>query len=80
MRRYTQEQAKQAIRQYPWVATQMRLNKSELNVLLKLGNKFTLADVGEIMNASQGNVSRLISSLINKHYVRRVVCGKYEKL
>lgn len=80
MRKYTPEQTRQAIRQYTWIAREMRLTNSELDVMRNVGKTFTLNDVKSIMNQSQGNASRLISSLINKHYVRRVACGKYEKL
>lgn len=74
---FTREQAIEAIRQHPEVASIMALSKREQEIL-SFGRTITTDDLKKKFTIS--NASRFMRRLIEKGYVKRVGYGVFERL
>lgn len=77
---YTEQQAIEAIRQHPHLASKMALTHTELFVLKAQGIYFRSKDLALCGLNCAANASRTCRNLLDKGYIKKIKNGLYVRL
>ena len=71
--KYTEYQAREALREHPWLAIEMKLTPKEFRILIHTGEYFTRKELIEFGIINKGKSSDTLKMLEKKGYIVR--CG-----